>query len=53
VAIDTYPSHDGIKGVIMTGKPGWSEPSARMTVELVRVISFDFSRADTGKTGAS
>ena len=51
VAIDTYPSHEGIKGVIMSGQSAWSDESAVMTVEVERVISFDFSSADTSLRG--
>jgi hypothetical protein len=53
VAIDTYPSHDGIKGVIMSGKSAPSDEAALITVDMQRVVSFDFSKGDTGKTGAT
>jgi hypothetical protein len=44
ISVDTYPSHDEIKGVVVHGTATWEGPRT-LRVAIERVVSFDFAKA--------
>lgn len=44
VAVDTYPSYQEIKGVIIIGRAVWLNEAAVIGVMIERTITFDFMK---------